>query len=195
MATFYKDIVFSDIKVGPEETGNNGGKYRKISYNGNQLKDVQLGKDVNDLLKCPYGVEPVAQDQPNKFCVKVDVSADLAQFIRSMDDLVISSVNAPGLTHRSTLRSVNAQQDSLKIKILPETQVFVMNKKEKYSRPELGTTADIKAGSMILPIIKIQGGVYFIESNYGTSMVATQILVVNGAQSTMHFNLGDISFE
>ncbi len=195
MATYFGNIDLANLEIGPVETGNNGRKYKKISYNGNQLKDIQLGENIRDLLRCPFGVEPVAQDQPNKLCIKVDVTEKLASFIKSIDNKVIEAVNDESLTHRSTLRtSVN---DNLKIKIQTDTQVLVTTLKDKekniITAPVVGTHDDLKPGCMLLPIIKIQGGVYFIESNYGTSIVASQILIVHGTgdNAEIAFNLGD----
>ena len=70
MAVYFKNINVDEIVIGDEESGNNGGKYRKVSYKGGQLKGLQLGGGINDLLRCPYGIEPVAQNQPDKFCIK-----------------------------------------------------------------------------------------------------------------------------
>lgn len=193
MATYFDNIDFSKLSIGPIETGNNGGKYMKVSYNGDQLKNVQLGVSVHDTLRCPFGSEPVSQDQPNKLCIKVEVSDKLKKFVESIDALVKNAVKDDSLTHGSTLRE--GSMTTLKLKIMQDTQIFVTTLKDnKITPPKPATVSDITPNSQVLPIMKIQGGVYFIENRYGTSMVATQILVVNGVetqQPSISFSLGN----
>ena len=194
MATYFKNIDMNQILIGDEEQGNNGGKYRKVSYKGGQLKGIQLGSGVNDLIRCPFGIEPVAQNQPDKFCIKLEANEHLSTFIQTLDQKVIDCVNDSKLTHRSTLK-LGTISNNLKIKIQPDTQILITTMKSPsvLTPPAKGSMKDITPNSMVLPIIKIQGGVYFIEDNYGTSMVATQVLIVNGSPSseTIEFCLGD----
>ena len=62
----------------------------------------------------------------------------------------------------------------------------------------LGTVEDIEPGVFLLPVIRIQGGVYFINRTYGTSLVASAILVVKNLdcvetnKEPLEFNLGDV---
>lgn len=196
MAICFSNVDVTNLVIGPNEKGNNGGQYRKVSYNGGQVKNIQLGESIHDTLRCAYGVEQVAQDQPNKFCIKVDAPEKLSVFIKQVDDMVVKSVNDSALNHRSNIRS-GTMNDTLRIKLQPDTQILVTTLKEgnKISAPMQGTNDDIKPGSMVLPIVKFQGGVYFVEGNYGISIVATQILVVNGMNNNVAFNLGDIQME
>ena len=193
MATHFTNIDVANLVIGQVETGNNGGKYMRVSYNGDQVKNIQLGESIHDTLRCPFGAEPVSQDQPNKFCIKVEVPVNLKTFIEAIDSSVKSAVNNDSLTHRSTLRE-NTTSSTLKLKIMPDTQIFMTTLKDnKITPPKQATIGDIVPNSQVLPIMKIQGGVYFIENNYGTSMVATQILVVNGAEheQNISFVLGN----
>ena len=80
MARYFGEIDTDKIIIGDEEIGNNGGKYRKISYDGQQMKDIQLGASVNDLLRCPFGIEPVSQNAPDKFCFKVEANDNLTKY-------------------------------------------------------------------------------------------------------------------
>lgn len=193
MATYYEDLMADLLQVGPEERNNNGGKYRKVIYNGGQFRDVQLGSGIHDLLRCPFGVEAVARNIPDKLCIKVDANDKLSKFIEALDKKVIDAVNDPTLVHRSSLR-LGTVTNNIKLKLVPETQVLVTSKidENQISALTSGTFSDIQQGSMILPIVKIHGGVYFVEDNYGTSIVATKILVVKGLSSEpIDFNLGD----
>lgn len=187
MARYFGEIDTSKIFIGDVEFGNNGGRYKRISYDGQQIKDIQLGASVNDLLRCPFGIEPVAANAPDKFCFKVDANENLTKFIQDLDAQVIQSVNDETLTHRSTLR-VGTLNNNLRIKILPDTQFLTTTKKSEnvFTQPATGFKEDITPNSMLLPIIKIQNGVYYIEENYGTSIVATQVLIVKGHNTNEH---------
>ncbi len=200
MATVFTKIEMNKIDVGPEETGNNGGKYRKLSYNNGQFKDIQLGESIQDTIRCPFGVESASQSDPTKLHIKLDISPKLASFITAFDDVVKKSVNDTSMTHTSALKT-NGQYNTLKVKVVPETNILVTTLKDgnKITTPVPGKIHDIRLGSMILPIVKVQGGVYYINTEdkgtlYGTSFVVTQILVVHNPQKT-EFALGDVVME
>ena len=48
---------------------------------------------------------------------------------------------------------------------------------------------------MVLPIVRVQGGVYFMSAIYGTSLVADSVLVLKDAEAShggsAYFDLGD----
>jgi hypothetical protein len=187
MATYFGNIDISKIQIGQEEQGKNGGTYRKVSYLGKQFEDVQLCSNVFTALRCTYGVEAASMEQPEKLCLKLEVDSNLCQFVQEIDDLVVKSVNDPNKKHISILKEGQGNP-TIKVKLLPSTQVMVTNLRgDKITQPTEGSLNDIQRGSMIVPIVKIQGGVYFIEDRFGTSIVATSILVVN---STPSFNFG-----
>jgi hypothetical protein len=145
MATYFANIDLSKIVIGATETGNNGNEYKQIAYNGQQLKNVQLGNGVLDLIRCPFGVEAVSAKQTDKFCVKIDASPTLASFFNEIDQRVIASVDDPTMTHRSPLKT-NGNYATLKIKIQSDTQIstteFVDDKKNKISAFKTGTNDD-----------------------------------------------------
>ena len=187
MATHYSNIDVNKLIFGDIETGRNGGKYMPLSYEGNQFKNVQLGESVYDTLRCPFGYEAVSQERPNQYCIKVEVSDKLKSFIESIDASVKKAVNNDSLFHRSTLREGN-MSTTLKIKLMPDTEIFIATLENNKISPKKSSITEITPNSQIIPIIKIQGGVYFIEENYGTSIVATQILIVQGIKNEAEFS-------
>lgn len=191
MAVYFGKINVDDIVFGPTERGTNGNKYKRMSYNNAQLKDIQLGEDINDLLTCPYGVEPVSAQVKDKFCIKLVANEKLAKFVMSIDEKVIEEVDSADLVHRSVFRS--AMIDTVKIKLAPDVDILVTQLKgtNKITPPVAGTLTDVTSNCTLLPIVKFQGGVYFIEDSYGTSIVASKILVVKNAKSAASaFDLG-----
>ena len=70
-----------------------------------------------------------------------------------------------------------------------------MWKDGKLTTPTRGTIEDITANSMVLPIVRVQGGVYFMSTVYGTSLVADSVLVLKDAKAShgasAEFDLGD----
>ena len=74
-----------------------------------------------------------------------------------------------------------------------EVQVTTWTNDGKLTPFTNGSLEDVKGG-MVLPIIKIQGGVYFVQKNFGTSLAASRLLVIRdatGQQSSSEFELGD----
>ena len=61
--------------------------------------------------------------------------------------------------------------------------------------PTRGTIEDMTPNSMLLPIVRVQGGVYFMSTMYGTSLVADSVLVLKDAEAShgasAEFDLGD----
>ena len=70
-----------------------------------------------------------------------------------------------------------------------------MWKDGKLTTPTAGTIEDITPNSMVLPIVRVQGGVYFMSAIYGTSLVADSVLVLKDAEAAhgaiAEFDLGD----
>ena len=86
----------------------------------------------------------------------------------------------------------------LKVKIAEgsrATSVMVTSIQDgKYTPKVPGTVDDIKPGSKLLPILRVQGGMYFINRTYGLSFVADKVLVVKEVTSASEddFNFGDV---
>ena len=75
-----------------------------------------------------------------------------------------------------------------------EAKVTVIKKKgDKYAMPVPGTFADVK-DSLVVPVVKIRGGVYFGNGgNFGTSLVATEIVVIKEEGAVSHDSAVDTS--
>jgi len=65
----------------------------------------------------------------------------------------------------------------------------------KLTTPTPGTIEDITPGSMVLPIVRVQGGVWFMGAGYGTSLRAESVLVIKDSNAShganAEFDLGD----
>lgn len=188
-AISFKNVDFSKFKVGEEEKSKSGNIYRKIEYCNTQFQNIQLSENVFTALRCQYGVESASQTNPDKLCIKLDVDNNVASFIKKLDEMIINAVNDPTFKHISILKE-NESGSSIKLKIQDDTRVLITNLKgNNITQPVQGKLGDIKRGSMVVPIVKIQSGVYFIsddngDKKFGTSIVATDILVVNHSNET-----------
>ena len=105
--------------------------------------------------------------------------------------------------HNSLIKPQNGDRnDCLKIKLSdgrngPATKVELASWQDgKLTPPTPVTIADITRDCLVLPLIRIQGGVYFINRMYGTSLVAAHILVIKmpgDSSTTQHtLDLGDV---
>ena len=54
------------------------------------------------------------------------------------------------------------------------------------------TLDDVKGECLVLPIIRVQGGVYFLQKQFGCSLVASKLLVLQQERSTTDFAFGDV---
>ena len=85
----------------------------------------------------------------------------------------------------------------LKVRILPDgkraTEIFVAQLVDgKITKPVKGSLDDVKGECLVLPILRVQGGVYFLQKQFGCSLVASKLLVLQQERSTTDFAFGDV---
>ena len=196
---------------GSVSTNRGGGKYVQVAYQGTQVV-FQLGTSVHDTLRTPFGAEYAAKDDPTSgFVMKVELTPEIQAFIEQFEAKTVEAANkhsqawfgkpTPNAMHNSTVKEQNGDRPPcLKLKIATEgsrpTSVQVATLTDgKLSKPTTGTVDDIKPGSSVLPIVRLQGGVYFINRTYGCSLVADAVLVIkdhgSASRSSVTFDLGD----
>ena len=210
-ATFIGDISISDITFGEKvEQNQNGSNLLKLNFRGEQFKNIQLGKDVMSTLRCAWGVEKTPLENSNQFRyqMKLDCNPETSSFFEQLDAKVKAEVEkhqkSGGITGTYSLNSVlrpstnPSYPASIKLKVYADTEVYTCSLKDsKMTSPSLGTIEDIKPNTLVLPIVKINGGVYFINESFGTSIAASKILVVNTPRNieSVPFNFGDVAME
>ena len=218
----HTEIDVAEIKFGAEAiVGKDGRKNVRVSLDGKQV-EFQLGSSVHDALRCPFGVGFVSKEQGEtrkQIRIEVDgaVQAWLVQFeaavARAAEDNCVGwfkKTVAPehlAEMHNSSIRpSSGDYPDLLKLRIVQDpdkrpTEVYVasLGCDGVLEQPSKGTIDDITAGSYLLPIVRVQGGVYFVNRNsFGTSLVASKVLVVRRAEEVPMeseeggFTLGDV---
>ena len=197
------------------ETNKAGGRYVQVAYAGAQV-EYQLGS-AQQPLRCPFGAELAARDDPNSpLVMKVELSPEAHAFVGKVEAATVDAANAnsqawfgrptPSSVHNSCVKPQNGDRpDCLKLKISdggksgPATQVWTrtMTANGKLSTHSVpGTVEDIVKGSFVVVKVRIQGGCYFINRTYGASMVASSVLVIKheGAAGGDDFDLGDVQF-
>ena len=194
-----------------------GGKYATVGYGDlkNQV-EFQLGQSPKDALRCPFGVEPVSENEPTKLQIKLNLTAEGKAFIEQLENTTLQAAATNSVSwfkkkmdadflkrdQNSAIKpSVKPEHpDMLKIRVFQdgkaptEVQVTTWTNDGKLTPFTKGSLEDVKGG-MVLPIIKIQGGVYFVQKNFGTSLAASRLLVIRdttGQQSSSEFELGDV---
>ena len=76
------------------------------------------------------------------------------------------------------MSALKAAGPSLKASVASLYRSFLREARRKDPSGARGTVDDIKPGSSVLPIVRVQGGVYFINRTYGCSLVADAVLVI-----------------
>ena len=214
MVLTYTDFDIGQLTFAPKvATSRAGGKYVSVAYHLQQV-EFQLGTSPRDTMRTPFGAELAARDDPTSaMVVKIELDGSKQRFIERIEAATTTAAQLnsqewfgrsnPSAVHNSLLKEQNGDRPPvLKLKIATGPRATVISVASltngKLSRPVLGTVEDIKPGVFLLPVIRIQGGVYFINRTYGTSLVATAILVVKNLdcvetnKEPLEFNLGDV---
>ena len=93
---FCGDLDISKITIGPETKGYNDRPMREIMYDGKQVENIQLVKEVADALRCPWGIE-AAQNENSSQRFLVDSSEASETFLKQIEEKIKQSVNDPNL--------------------------------------------------------------------------------------------------
>ena len=214
LKTFNADHLVFAAELKPNKAG---GKYATVGYGDpkNQV-EFQLGNSPKDALRCPWGVEPVSETEPDKLQIKLDLTEDAKALVERLEAATLRAAAThsvawfkKSLNVEALRRDLNSSikpsakdeyADALKVKVVKDglkpTKVSVATWKDgKLTKPIAGTLGDVVPGCMVLPILKIKGGVYFVQKSFGTSLAASELLVVKdeGASSgTSGFDFGDV---
>lgn len=184
----------------------------------------QLGDGLRDASLCKWGAEPkeptagfnLAQVEncDKKLHFKLEVNPKQAGFVEKLGTLVMEAANANtkgwfgkekhGMSFNSNIKTPNddkyKENKFVSINLLKDTKVqvtyWIDEAKGKYAPPTTGTLKDLVKGSRILPIVRFQNGVYFMNKEYGISLAAESVLVIKPTQaSNTEFAFGDDVFE
>ena len=203
---------FDALKYAATTTPNTrGGRYVKVGYGpSNGQVNFMLGLNPLDTIRTPYGAEFASPDDPTSGKVmKLELTEDKLAFMQQLEQTTIDAANTnsqayfgrpvPNATHNSAIKENGEGKPLvLKVKIAEgsrATQVMVTTLQDGEFTPQVpGTVDDIKPGSMLLPILRVQGGMYFINRTFGLSFVADKVLVVKEGTSASEddFNFGDV---
>lgn len=206
----FDKLTFAD-KLG---TTKRGGKYAEVAYEGRQLF-FQLGDSPRDALRCPFGLDTPSADETDKRVVKLELAPGPHAFLNKFDEALVAAAernsmewfkkSTPSADHVSSIKTHNGGlPDVVKLKVQMDgeraTKVFVSSwRNDKITKPVKGSLADLEKSKdhdlMLLPIVRVQGGVYFMNRTYGTSLYADQLLVIKRPVEGHHdktFEMGDV---
>lgn len=221
-ALTHKTFDFDQLSIGNALRPNKaGGKYAQVGYGPDKAQvHFQLGVSPKDALRCPFGMDRPKED-PDKPYVKLELTEDTHAFVEKLEAAVLEAAEAnsvawfkkqhPASALQSMLTSMLKPQyedrpDCVKIKVntggKDPTVVLVAHwKGDKLRKPVNGSLDDLLPDAMILPIVKVQGGVWFMNGgkSFGASLAATVLLVVKpeGASTACgkrKFDMGDVEF-
>ena len=198
----FESLTFSSTT----KVGKMGGKYVSVGYDGGKQVFFQLGKSPLESLRSPFGAELANRDDPDSGMVmKIELSSEVHGFITKFEDYTKEAAEAnsmewfnratPNATYNSNIKEQSGDRpDVLKVKVDEDTMVQVVTVKDgKIVGQVAGTVNDITKGSLVLPVIKIKGGVYFFNRTYGTSFVARAVMVIKEkASKEFAFDLGGV---
>ena len=183
-----------------------GGKYAQVGYGAGKAQvKFQLGDSVREPLLCKWGADFASQEEALKEkperVIKLTLTDKTKNFLERFEGTTVAAAEANSMEWFKKMKPTAM----LNSKIKPDTKGkdFVPLKLDEYNKdPEKrtavetlilkdgkrteavpGTIADITPGSMVLATVRVQNGVYFQTTSYGTSLVAETVLVVKDAEA------------
>ena len=224
MALSYGAFDFDQLAYAeqPNVARATGRKTVSMTYAGGRTVVFQLG-DPKAALRAPFGVDVYTNAAQETKSIKVELTPPTHEFIKRFETSTKAAAAAHAeewfkkphppeqiaamFSSRVREQDGGARPPLLNLKIAEsgpnKTTVAVVEWKPggaggrgKLSKPVAGNLADITRGAMVVPIVRVQGGVYFLSSKeFGTSMVAEALLVVvgepGGSSAAPAFDLGD----
>ena len=198
-------IIFS-AETKPNKSGGRNAMVSRDEVSGARV-EFQLGKRRADAMRCPWGLDKVKQDAPEddpRKQMKVELNAEAKVAIEKLEEATVAAAvehsqawfkEKKPLTESAVL---DRFQSKLKTDDEKETTMLTLKVDTEgarktvvkvcsaigegtYSTPVLGSYEDITPGCMVVPIVRISNGVYFVNKNFGTSLVAKELVVVKDA--------------
>ena len=188
------------------KTTRAGGKCAQVGYGAGKAQvKFQLGDSMREPLLCKWGAdyasrEEATKDKPKRV-IKLTLTDKAKNFLERFEATTLAAAEANSMAWFKKKKPTAMYQSKIK----PDSEHgtdFVLLKLDDYSdeaekhtfvetimwkngkRTEAvpGTIEDITPGSMVLATVRVQGGVYFQNTGYGTSLVAETVLVIKGAE-------------
>ena len=224
MVATHETFDFDQLSFAAQTKPNRaGGKYATVGYGpAKEQVHFQLGASPKDALRCAFGLDE-SDKEPGKKYVKLELTEDTHEFIEKLESTLVQSAEANSVawfkkTHSSAVlesrltSNIKPQKDDrpdcvkLKVEEHGKTPTVVLVSTWKGHKlvpkePVQGTLDDLTQGAMIVPIVKVQGGVWFMNEgkSFGMSLGASVLWVIKaeGAPSsassgTLTFEMGDV---
>ena len=196
------------------KTTKAGGKCVQVGYGAGKAQvKFQLGDSIHEALQCKYGADKCDPNDPDAgLQIKLVLTDKSKAFLEKFEAATAKAAEAHSMTWfkkktptamLSSAIKPDGELEVVKLKLdtksdnpARRTSVKVaMWKDGKLTTPTPGTIEDITPGSMVLPIVRVQGGVWFMGAGYGTKLVAESVLVLKDPNAShgasTEFDLGD----
>jgi len=197
-----RKLTFTEAKPNKK-----GGNYATMAYeNEDGRVTFQLGAMPNELLHTPFGVDDSnPQDPTSGKQVKLNLSPPAKTFLKRLEQATLDAAEQHSVSWfkkkltKDKIASLynpivkedesGEYPDRIVLKVFDKgtqnisselwTKVFVIKKKgDGYTREVEGTLADVTPNSWLIPVVKVKSGVYFMNGKFGTSLVATALVVI-----------------
>ena len=199
---------FEQLSYSPElRTTRAGGKCAQLGYGAGKAQvKFQLGDSMREALLCKWGADYASREEASKpepkRVIKLTLTDKAKNFLERFEATTLAAAEdnsmawfkkkKPTGMYNSRIKSDGEHGTDFVLLRLeeynqdPEKRTLVetiMWKNGKRTEPVPGTIEDITPGSMVLATVRVQNGVYFQNTGYGTSLVAETVLVVKDAEA------------
>ena len=221
MAPTIATFDFNELSFGATTIQTrSGGRCVQVGYGPTRDQVFfQLGRSPRETLSCAWGAELANKDDPTSgMVVKCELDSEAHDFLERFDRAMVAAATehsqgwfnrpTPTHTHNSFIKPQagtrpdgTPRPDVVKLKLKEEgsraTEVFVATwRGEKLSTAVRGSLSDITKGARVLPLVRVQSGVYFVSRTYGCSLEAAKVLVVLNETASCNcahdFDYGDV---
>ena len=212
-----RKLTFTEAKP-----NKRGGNYATMAYeNEDGRVTFQLGAIPNELLHTRFGVDySNPQDPTSGKQVKLDLSPGAKTFLKGIEQATLNAAEQHSVSWfkkkltKDKITSLytpivkedeSEYPDRIVLKVFEKgtqnisselwTKVFVIKKRgDAYTREVEGTLADVTPNSWLVPVVKVKSGVYFMNGKFGTSLVATALVVVKEEGETSSSDGSGVDF-
>lgn len=198
---------FSKLHIeATQKTNRAGGKYAGIGIGDNNAQVKCQLAQFTEPLRCPFGIDADSKEAPDKRHVKLELSDGVETFLKQFDDVLVDTAVDNSF---SWFKKEKISRELARDKLIPNVKIPTKEgyanyvkvhidegvesksptevlectwKGDKIGGAKPSSLNEISRNCRIVPVVRIQGGVWFNSSNFGTKLYADSLIIIKGVE-------------